>query len=176
MDSWPHSPAHWLFTPGLYMVTAGTYEKRAFFDTAPRRDLVMASLLSIAAEFGWGLQAWAVFANHYHFIAQSPTDPQSLRKLLTKLHANTARALNKEGNVTGRKVWFQYWDSHLTFERSYLARLNYVHHNPVKHGLVTNAQDYPWCSAAWFAENSPVSFRATVESFKTDQVNVPDDF
>lgn len=158
------------------MVTAGTHEKRAFFDTPPQRDLVTANLLTIAAEFGWQLQAWAVFANHYHFIAHSPTDPQTLRKLVTKLHANTARALNQEQNVPGRKVWFQYWDSHLTFERSYLARLNYVHHNAVKHGLVANAQNYPWCSAAWFAESSPASFRATVESFKTDQLNIPDDF
>lgn len=99
-----------------------------------------------------------------------------MRKLLTKLHANTARALNKEQATPGRKVWFQYWDSHLTFERSYLARLNYVHHNAVKHGLVANAQNYPWCSAAWFAENGPAAFRATVESFKTDQINISDDF
>ncbi len=23
--NWPHAPAHWLFEPGLYIVTAGTY-------------------------------------------------------------------------------------------------------------------------------------------------------
>ena len=33
--------------------------------------------------------------------------------------------------------------------KSYLARLNYVHQNPVKHGLVRVANQYRWCSAAW---------------------------
>ena len=36
---------------------------------------------------------------------------------------------------------------------SLLARLNYVHNNPVHHGIVPAARQYPWCSASWF-ENS----------------------
>ncbi len=80
------------------------------------------------------------------------------------------------GQSTRRKVWFQYWDSRITFERSYLARLNYVHYNPVKHGVTANATNYPWCSAAWFDQNAPTSFVKTVKSFKTDKLKVPDDF
>ena len=176
MSPWPHAPTHWLFTPGLYMVTAGTCEKRHFFDTPARRDLLMSRLLEVAAEFEWQLHAWSVFSNHYHFVALSPASPATLRAFLSKLHANTARELNNEQNFPGRKVWFQYWDTHLTFERSYLARLNYTHHNPVKHGLATSAENYPWCSAAWFAGNATTAFRRTVESLKIDRVNVPDDF
>jgi len=29
-----------------------------------------------------------------------------------------------------------FWDTRLTFEKSWLARLKYVHHNPLYHGLV----------------------------------------
>jgi putative transposase len=31
---------------------------------------------------------------------------------------------------------YEFWDTRLTFEKSWFARLNYVHQNPVKHGLV----------------------------------------
>jgi putative transposase len=96
--------------------------------------------------------------------------------MLGKLHMSTAKELNRLDGTPGRKVWFQYWDTQIIENRAYLARLNYVHHNPVKHGLVANAADYRWCSAAWFAENATPAFRATVESFKSDQVNVPDEF
>jgi putative transposase len=176
MTSWPHAPVHWLFTPGRYMVTAATCEKQHFFDTATRRDALMGGLFTVAAEFAWQLHAWAIFANHYHFVAQSPENPESLTAMLAKLHANTARELNKVDSAPGRQVWFQFWDTHLTFERSYLARLNYTHHNPVKHRVVTNAQDYPWCSAAWFAEKATPAFQRTVGSFKTDRLTVTDDF
>jgi hypothetical protein len=39
-------------------------------------------------------------------------------------------------------------------EKSWLARLNYVHQNAVKHGLVPIAHQYPWCSAPWFETNA----------------------
>jgi putative transposase len=56
------------------------------------------------------------------------------------------------------------------------ARLNYVHQNPVKHGLVQVANQYPWCSASWFETNARSGFVQSVYSFKIDRLNVPDDF
>ena len=114
----------------------------------------------------------AVLANHYHFVAASPPDPQTLRKFLGKLHMQTAKQLN-----TGTKSVVLIWGrGHITFERSYLARLNDVHHNPAWHGVVPLAEDYKWCSASWFARNVPPAFVNMVKSFKIDRVQVPDEF
>jgi REP element-mobilizing transposase RayT len=121
--NWPHGPTHWLFEPGLYMVTTGTYCKLPYLNSPLRLDYFQESLFGRASEFGWDMRAWAVLANHYHFIATSPSDPGTLRKFLGKLHMQTARQLNLWDNTPGRKVWFQFWESHITFERSYLARL-----------------------------------------------------
>ena len=171
-----HAPPHWLFEQGIYMVTAGTYRKLPHWHTPERRDYLLNSLFAYAAEFGWQLQAWAVLPNHYHFVAKSPEDPGTLRRFLSKLHMTTAKQLNEWDSTPGRKVWYQYWDSLITFEHSYLARLNYVHHNPAHHGVTDNARDYRWCSARWFSENAPAAWVATVESCKTDRLEVADDF
>ena len=174
--NWPHGPAHWLFEPGLYIVTASTYRRLPHLNSPMRLDFFLKSLFECASEFDWSLRAWAVLANHYHFVAASPSIPGTLRRFLGKLHMHTARQLNLWDNTLGRKVWFQFWESRITFERSYLARLNYVHHNPARHGVVPLAENYRWCSASWFAENAPPAFVNTVNSFKIDRVNVPDDF
>jgi REP element-mobilizing transposase RayT len=121
--NWPHGPAHWLFEPGLYMITTGTYKKLSHLSSPERLDFFQEALFEYASEFGWALRAWAVLSNHYHFVAASPAEPTTLRKFLGKLHADTARQLNRWDKVEGRKVSFQFWDSHITFERSYLARL-----------------------------------------------------
>jgi putative transposase len=176
MAHWPHAPAHWRFEPGNYMVTAGTYGKVHHLHSPERRDLVLATLFDVAMEFGWQSQAWAVLSNHDHFVARSPDDPATLRRITGKVHMTTAKELNRLDDTPSRKVWFQYWESHLTFERSWLARLNYVHHNPARHSIVANAQNWRWCSAAWFAENASPAFRATMEEFKVERINVPDDF
>jgi putative transposase len=174
--NWPHGPAHWLFEPGLYIVTVSTYRKLPHLNSPLRLDFFQDCLFKCASEFGWKLRAWAVFANHYHFVAASPPDPRTLRKFLGKLHMQTAKQLNHWDNTPGRKVRFQFWESHITFERSYLARLNYVHHNPARHGVVPLAENYKWCSASWFARNVPPAFVNMVKSFKTDRVQVRDEF
>jgi putative transposase len=73
-------------------------------------------------------------------------------------------------------VWFNFWDTKLTYERSYLARLSYVHRNPVKHGLVMVANQYQWCSAAWFERIGTPAMIKTIYGFKIDALNVQDDF
>jgi putative transposase len=51
-----------------------------------------------------------------------------------------------------------------------------VHRNPVKHGLVPVANQYPWCSAAWFERTASPAQVKTIYNFKTDRLNVEDDF
>ena len=133
-------------------------------------------LFKLSEKYNWRLEAWAIFSNHYHFIAHSPTDPTTLRKFLMHFHANTARTLNSIQNQPGRQVWYQFWDTQLTFHTSYLARLNYVMQNPVKHHLVDNAENYPWCSVRWFLTHADPSYRKVVTNFKTDDVHIIDDF
>ena len=176
MVDWPHAPAHRLGEAGAYIVTAGTYRKQHFFNEPQRLALLHNSLLAIAREYEWRLQAWAVFSNHYHFVALSPDNPSSLKSFVGKLHTLTAAELNTLDRCEGRKVWYQYWDSHLTYEKSYLARLNYVHNNPVHHGIVPVARQYAWCSASWFENNADRAFFNTVSSFPSDRVKVFDEF
>lgn len=158
------------------MLTAGTYLKQHFFRQADGLSLVQDTLLALADEYGWHLQAWAIFSNHYHFVAISPNDPSNLPQLIRRLHAVTGNKANEMDGTRGRRVWFQYWDTRLTYERSYLARLNYVHQNPVHHGVVTVAQQYPWCSAGWFERAAEKSFYKTVSEVKIDRINVYDEF
>ena len=173
---WPHAPVHRLDSLGIYMVTAATLYKNHLFAGADKLTLLERQLLSLSKQYQWQLEAWAVFANHYHFVARRNEESASLRKLLKHLHANSARELNQIDGSVGRTVWFNFWDTKLTYERSYLARLNYVHQNPVKHGLVNVANQYRWCSAAWFERVAPPSMVKTIYSFKTDKLNIHDDF
>jgi putative transposase len=171
-----HSPSH-LFLPGsTYIVTSSTYQKHRLFDTPAKLDFLQQTLFEETMRVGWNLEAWAVMANHYHVITQAPQGAETLKRWIAALHSKTAIWLNKLDNKAGRKVWFGYWDTCLTYDRSYLARLNYVHNNPVKHNLVTNAEEYRWCSMAWFVNNAELGFQRKVLSFKTDQVRVDDDY
>jgi putative transposase len=158
------------------MVTAATYRKEPLFKPGKRLTMLCERLLELAAQHGWKLEAWAVFPNHYHFVATVEEKAETLPRLIGHLHTATARQINAEDETPGRKVWFQYWDTHLTYPRSHLARLNYVHCNAVKHGLVREATLYPWCSAGWFARMAERPFFQTVMRMRSDRISVNDDF
>lgn len=176
MRDWPHSPIHRLSESGTFMVTAGTYKKAPSFSTARRLEFLSDTLLQVAKKYGWQLQAWAIFPNHYHFVGGSPGDAESLRPMVQELHSLTGREANRLDQTPGQKVWFEYWETRITFEKSFLARLSYVHGNAVHHGLVRVATDYPWCSAGWFERRAQRAFYRTVVSFTGKGIKVPDDF
>jgi putative transposase len=176
MKYWPHAPCHIVDTAGTFIVTSATYNKELLFKSDELLDLLEERLFHFAEKYKWMLQAWAIFPNHYHFIAQSPSNRQNLSQFLQHYHSETAIHLNKIQNKHGRKVWFQFWETRITFQKSYLARLNYVIQNPVKHGIVKEAQDYRWCSANWFKKHSSPATFNTVTSFKIDNINIKDDF
>ncbi len=173
---WPHAPIHKLTEHGVYMITAGTFKKLPLFARPDRLDLLERKLLEIASQHAWQIEAWAVFANHCHFVARGCPASAALRGMISRLHAESARELNRLDLKEGRRVWFNFWDTKLTYEKSYLARLNYVHQNAVKHGLVSAAHQYRWCSAAWFERVTTPARVQTIYSFKTDRLEVPDDF
>jgi putative transposase len=176
---WPHAPLHQLSVDGTYFVTAGTYLKQLHFRDRERLDVLQRGLLKMAAQFGWHLEAWAVFPNHYHFVAHSPGDgggAESLPRMLGLLHERTAKWINRRDRTPGRQVWHNFRETRLTYERAYLARLNYTHRNAVKHKLVPVANQYPWCSAAWFERTARPAQVKTIYSFKLDRLHVSDDF
>ena len=75
-----------------------------------------------------------------------------------------------------REVWHNFWDTRLTYQKSYFARLNYMHQNPVKHGLVPVANQYPWCSARWLERTASAAKVRSIYRFKIEGVHVSDDF
>ena len=167
---------HCLSEKGVYMVTAGTYQKQLLFNSPEKRTLLRDLLFKYADQFKWKLQAWAVMDNHYHFVAASPENPNSLINLVSRLHEYSAKKLNRMDATPRRKVWHNYWDSHITHQTSYFARLRYVHQNPAHHGIIENASNYPWCSQAWLEQNAERSFVNTLARVKTDRISVHDEF
>ena len=85
------------------MVTAATYQKLPHFRDPERLSFLTDSLLRLAQHYDVIPQAWAIFPNHYHFIAIAQ-EPKNLAKLIKNLHTATATELNRRDAAPGRKV------------------------------------------------------------------------
>ena len=175
MSDWPHAPPHRMLESGTYIVTGGTYKKEHFFLAYEKLDMLYEQMLAIGSYYNIIFNAWALMSNHYHIVV-SVDKPDDLSKFINSFHRKTAILLNKFDCVGTRKVWYNYWDTSLTYQKSYYSRLNYVNENPVHHGQVKSAEDYKWCSEAYYKYNLDQVFYKTIKSFKYDNIKVFDEF
>ena len=173
---YPHNPPH-LFRPrAIYMVTGAILWKRHLLDRDEKKQHFCETLFERATLLGWEIEAWAVLSNHYHFVAQAPEEATTLKSLIQAVHSISSKYVNRLDGTPGRRVWYNYWDTCITHETSYLARLHYVHLNAMKHGVVDRAEDYPFCSYRWFIENAERDFCHRVLAQPCDFLHVKDDF
>ncbi len=142
----PHNPPHWFLANATYMLTASIYRSKPMILSPERKAAWRDSFFEAAKLYSWHIIAWVVLDNHYHVMVESLEKPVSLPKFIGSYHKFTARLWNDEENVSGRKVWWNYWDTCIRSEKDFDNRLRYVFWNPVKHGLVENAEVYPFSS------------------------------
>ena len=173
---WPHAPPHRLVHAGVYFVTARTTQNEHLLSDAQSRDWFQSKLFEVVDDHHWTLEAWAVLSNHYHLVAHSPPgNAETLSPMLRKLHSLATKEFNRRDGVSGRiRLWQNFRETHLTHQRSYLARLHYAHQNPVHHRLVRVGSEWPWCSAAAFKAAVTPAWLKTITGFKYDEIACAD--
>jgi putative transposase len=133
-----HSPPH-LAGHGCFLLTAACFEHAPIIRTESRRASFATDLL--ASLTTGTVHAWVVLPNHYHVLWTGNLHDAETR--LPRLHNGTSTRWNREDKRAGRQAWYHFADRLIRSRGHYHAAVNYVHANPVKHGWVENAQDWP---------------------------------
>jgi putative transposase len=173
-----HTPAHLLRAGAYYLLTGATYHHQQHLSTAARKSAWLNAFTFASSRYGWTTKAWVVLSNHYHVLVQAPADgAENLAKFVASYHKFTAARWNEQDRQAGRKVWWNYWDTCLATEVAFRSRWNYVHWNPVKHGLVVRPDDYEFSSYRQFYTAAPEAVRGFEQRYAWDQISdIPDDF
>ena len=144
-----HKPPHFHRAEGWFLITAATYEHKRYFQTEEDRAWLLDELLKELQVVRISIGSWVVLPNHYHLLAQC--QPLSvISQPLRRVHARTARTLNRREGVSGRKVWHFFSDRQIRSERHYYTTLNYIHYNPTKHSCVQRPIDWACSSLHWY--------------------------
>jgi Transposase and inactivated derivatives len=95
--------------------------------------------------------SWCLMTNHVHFVAV-PHNESSFAKGFGEAHKRYTRMKNFREGVRGYLFQGRFASCVLD-ERHLLAAVRYVENNPVAVGIVKNAWEYPWSSAAYHVGN-----------------------
>ena len=162
-------------SPVLY-ITLVTNHRLNVFRTDQMRELLCGAIDEARKTAGFLLFAYVVMLDHLHLLTNRPSTTSDLLRVLKGLTARRVIDYLKENNYASslKKLEHQQRDKNYKYslwqrernvfpiisEKLFLQKLNYIHQNPVRAGLVERPIDYRWSSARIWAgcplENEPL--------------------
>jgi REP element-mobilizing transposase RayT len=153
---------------GVYFITFAVQSWADVFTRDQYKDLLIESLEYCQLKKGLELFAWCIMTNHVHFIARASATAK-LQDILRDFKKFTSKAIIKEikenehesrhelllkhfETADGNSLWqsdnkpIELWSNKVIQQK-----LNYIHYNPVKAGLVFKPEDYVYSSAIDYA-------------------------
>ena len=129
------------YLPGrIYFITAVTHErKNILFENA---SLFWKAVEKIKQSIFFDLNAWVLMPEHLHIIIDP--DEGSPADIIKRIKLSFAYYYRNKHNLYRGQVWqSRFWD-HIIRDREDMNRhIDYIHYNPVRHGLVKSPFDWP---------------------------------
>lgn len=106
----------------------------------------------VRRDFPFEIHAWVVLPDHLHCVIELPEGDSdfALRWRLIKIRFSKSlpkTELRSETRVRRgeRGIWQRrFWEHLIRDDQDFAAHMDYVHINPLKHGLVTGVADWPF--------------------------------
>jgi putative transposase len=147
---------------GTFFFTVVTFQRRKLFKDSKNRELLRNIIAKVREEHPFKLDAWVLLPHHLHCLWTLPPGDADYPKRWGLIKAKFTKAIcGTEGmssKLTGSRVrhregtiWQRrFWEHQIRDDRDLQVHLNYLHFNPVKHGLVRSPWDWPHSSFRQF--------------------------
>ena len=148
------------FTGGMYFITINLLNRQTALLTE-HIDILRQAFKTVQTRHPFEIPAIVVLPEHMHFIMTLPDgdDDYPQRIMLIKQyfsrHIPKTETINASRHRKGeRGVWQRrYWEHYIRDERDLHNHIDYIHINPVKHGYVQRAAEWPHSSIHRYIKN-----------------------
>jgi putative transposase len=136
-----------IVVPGIphHVTQRGNRQLDVFFNNADYQKFLQ-FVLQYSREHCLSILAYCLMTNHDHFIC-IPSQSNTLELVFKPLHMRYSQYINWQHSTSGR-LWQGRFFSCPMDESHLWAAIRYVERNPVRAGIVSRAEDYPWSSAS----------------------------
>ena len=124
--------------------------RQAIFSSATDYQVLLEMLEQYARKFGVAIHAYVLMRNHFHLLA-TPETASSLPMMMQALGRRYVRHFNRLQSRSGTLWEGRYKSTLIQTDRYLLTCMSYIDLNPVRAGIVTQPQDYPWSGHGHYA-------------------------
>ena len=133
---------------GCYYFTVVTYQRRPLFFDEKHVGYLRDAMQQVMRERPFTIPAIVVLPDHLHCIMQLPDGDVDYSSRWREIKKAVSRRIAPSSNVRKeRMVWQRrFWEHTIRDEEDWNRHADYIHYNPVKHGLVAAPALWPWTS------------------------------
>jgi putative transposase len=143
---------------GTYFITQVTYQREPWLCSEIGRKSLREAIEKLQIKYPFSIDAFVLLPDHFHCLWTLPPDDHdfSVRMRLIKTYVtkhygkelginrvvSQSRQKRRESNLWQRR----FWEHLIRDERDFEIHCDYIHDNPVHHGLCENPQDWQYSS------------------------------
>jgi putative transposase len=149
----------------LHFITSSCYRRWPLLGSATRRNLFIKILEQLRQRYGFVVVGFVIMPEHIHLLISEPDrgTPSTVMQVLKQRFARRvlgdwrhrnqgAQATLWQEAMNVGHVWQRrFYDFVVYTEAKRIEKLKYIHHNPVRRGLVLEPDQWAWSSVRWYA-------------------------
>jgi putative transposase len=140
---------------GTYFFTVNTLLRRPILTEAPVREALREAIRQTRLTEPFNIDAWVLLPDHLHCIWTLPEGDADFSTRWAKIKRYVSQQCSATVGIAGLSasrtkrheggLWQRrFWEHQIRDENDFARHGDYIHWNPVKHGLVTRACDWPY--------------------------------
>ena len=149
---------------GTYFFTVNTLRRLPVLTEAPVRTALRDAIRQTRLTHPFNIDAWVLLPDHLHCIWTLPQGDadftlrwSTIKRLVSKQcgqeygikDVSPSRAKRHESGLWQRR----FWEHQIRDDHDFSRHVDYIHWNPVKHGLASRAIDWPYSTFPRFVED-----------------------
>lgn len=163
------SRIHWLLLADrVFFVNVNVRRIHRHFGDS-EYPLVLKAIDESRGRLKFMLCGYALMPDHWHALIW-PANPLSISEVLHDIKRVSALRLHAGRKTRGPFWQHQFWDRFVRNAKEYRERLDSMHLNPVRRGLVKRPQDWRWSSCNNFSLDKAVAAACPIQ---IDYVRLP---
>ena len=133
---------------GLYFFTVVTYHRAPLFTDESRIEILREAFRKVMRHRPFQVDAVVVLPEHLHCIWRMPQGDDDFSSRWREIKKAASREIDTATNQRNELMVWQrrFWEHAIRDEADWKKHMDYIHYNPVKHGLVSRPDEWRWSS------------------------------
>ena len=146
---------------GIYFFTVVTLNRVPIFTNEDRVEVLRQAFRKVMATRPFEIDAMVILPEHLHCIWRMPEGDADYSSRWREIKKAASRQISIATNARNeRMVWQRrFWEHAIRDEEDWRRHVDYIHYNPVKHGLASRPGAWAWSSfgnavsKGWYEES-----------------------